>query len=246
MSNQYKAYRVKFVTVEDVVSGVRRDEVLFLHSQDKTNGSLYWFVRNIEDTDGFAMLMDQMVRCPENDVDETESPGTEMVPGAAVESVPVQTPEQFDMWRDGLPDPTDTDPEYDGYSHAQPKALGVNPKDLVGQTKADISLVPSVGIAHTAHAMMDGARKYGPYNWRGNSVKARVYVAAAMRHLMQWLDGEEVAEDSGTHHLGHAAACCMILMDAQAFGNLHDDRPSPVPLAEQLANINKIVMEKQQ
>lgn len=236
MSNQYKAYRVKFVTVEDVVSGVRRDEVLFLHSQDKTNGSLYWFVRNIEDTDGFAMLMDQMVRCPENDVDETESPGTEMVPGVAVESVPVQM-QLDDAW----------DSRALGAEEEHVEVhLGVNPKDLVGQTKADISLVPSVGIAHTAHAMMDGARKYGPYNWRGNSVKARVYVAAAMRHLMQWLDGEEVAEDSGTHHLGHAAACCMILMDAQAFGNLHDDRPSPVPLAEQLANINTIVMEKQQ
>lgn len=74
-------------------------------------------------------------------------------------------------------------------------------------------------------AMGDGARKYGPYNWREKDVKARVYVAAAQRHLMQWLDGEEVASDSGVHHLAHAAACMFILLDALETGCLDDDRP---------------------
>ena len=108
---------------------------------------------------------------------------------------------------------------------------GVNPKDAIAATKPDVSLVPPALILHTARAMENGAAKYGPFNWRdqGKSIRARVYVAAAIRHLSQWLDGEETASDSGAHHLGHAAACCGILLDAQAGGWLKDDRPPPGP-----------------
>lgn len=76
-----------------------------------------------------------------------------------------------------------------------------------------------------AMAMMDGAEKYGPYNWRENDVVAHIYIDAAMRHLMAWFEGQETATDSGVHHLGHAIACCAILLDAQANNNLIDDRP---------------------
>lgn len=100
-----------------------------------------------------------------------------------------------------------------------------NPKDLIGIKKPPLALVPPAGIIHTAMAMKDGAQKYGPYNWRQNDVQAMVYIHAALRHIYSWMDGEEVAEDSGVHHLGHAAACCAILLDAQSGDNLVDDRP---------------------
>jgi len=108
-----------------------------------------------------------------------------------------------------------------------PADEGINPKDKIGATKPDLSLVPPAALLHTASAMMDGAAKYGPYNWRENKVKARVYVAAAMRHLQQFLDGEDIDPTSGVHHLGHASACCAILLDARETGNLADDRPLP-------------------
>lgn len=106
------------------------------------------------------------------------------------------------------------------------KATGTNPKDLIGDTKVSISKFPVVGTIHGAHAMMDGARKYGPYNWRAKEVVAGIYIDAAMRHLMAWFEGEELATDSQVHHLGHAIACCAILLDAQETGNLVDDRPT--------------------
>jgi len=105
------------------------------------------------------------------------------------------------------------------------KADTTNPKDLVGSTKVSLSKFPSVALIHGAHAMMDGARKYGPYNWRDKKVQASIYVDAALRHLADWFDGEELAEDSQVHHLGHAIACCAILLDAQATDSLIDDRP---------------------
>lgn len=106
---------------------------------------------------------------------------------------------------------------------------GENPKDAIAAKKPDLSLVPPALTIATSKAMEDGARKYGPYNWRDKKVRARVYVAAAQRHLLAWLDGEETATDSGAHHLGHAAACLGILLDAQAGGHLEDDRPKAGP-----------------
>ena len=105
------------------------------------------------------------------------------------------------------------------------KALGSNPKDILGAKKVDSTKVPAIAIAWESLAMMDGAGKYDPYNWRANKVIATIYVAACKRHLDSWLEGQEEAEDSGCHHLGHARACLGILLDAQTTGNLIDDRP---------------------
>ena len=92
--------------------------------------------------------------------------------------------------------------------------------------KVSFTKFPPAALAHGATAMMNGATKYGPYNWRENPVVASIYIDACMRHLFAWFDGEEVASDSGVHHLGHAMACLAILLDAQETGNLVDDRPS--------------------
>jgi len=105
------------------------------------------------------------------------------------------------------------------------KALGQNPKDLLGVRKADLTKVPAIATAWESFAMMDGAGKYGAYNWRDNEVIASIYIAALLRHALAWFEGERCAEDSGCHHLGHARACLGILLDAEATGNLIDDRP---------------------
>lgn len=125
--------------------------------------------------------------------------------------------------------------------------LKVNPKDLIGAKKVSISKLPMVGIVHGAHAMMNGAQKYGAYNWRGNPVVASIYVDGMLRHIAAWFDSkEELAEDSGVHHLGHAIANAAILLDAMATGNLVDDRPNDGNVAEVLAALNKKVKEAAQ
>jgi hypothetical protein len=100
-----------------------------------------------------------------------------------------------------------------------------NPKDLLGAKKVSLTKLPPVAVLHAAHALMNGAARYGPYNWRDKAVRASIYVDACERHLIAWLDGEEEATDSGVHHLGHAIACLAILLDAQEAGKLVDDRP---------------------
>ena len=107
---------------------------------------------------------------------------------------------------------------------AQSKATTTNPKDLLGMKKVPLGQVPAVAMAHESCAMLDGDLKYGFRNWRAKDVRANIYIDAAMRHLQSWAEGEEVAADSGVHHLGHARACLGILLDAQENGCLIDDR----------------------
>jgi hypothetical protein len=78
-----------------------------------------------------------------------------------------------------------------------------------------------------ADAFADGAKKYGPANWREDPVSTSTYINAAYRHILAYFDGGETsAEDSGVHHLGHAAACLGIILDAEEQGTLVDDRPT--------------------
>jgi hypothetical protein len=86
---------------------------------------------------------------------------------------------------------------------------------------------------HESLAMLDGEWKYGYRNWREKDVRARIYINAAMRHLAAWAEGQERADDSKVHHLGHARACLGILLDAQANGNLIDDRSKKPEAFEQ-------------
>lgn len=108
--------------------------------------------------------------------------------------------------------------------------LDGNPKDIQGRKKAPLHLIPAVAQVHLSRAFNDGVQKYGQANWREKGVNASVYAAAAQRHLALWYDGgEELADDSKVHHLGHAMACLAIILDAQQCGKLNDDRPDAVP-----------------
>jgi len=110
--------------------------------------------------------------------------------------------------------------------------MSTNPKDAIGLTKPRLDLVPPALEIHTSQAMANGAKKYGPYNWREHPVKLTVYIGAAKRHLAELLDGDNVARDSGVHHAAHVAACMAIILDALETGNLIDDRPTKGPAGD--------------
>lgn len=107
-----------------------------------------------------------------------------------------------------------------------------NPKTAVGVSKVPLHLVPPSAKHYLALALADGARKYGPYNWRDHAISVSVYKAAMERHLDAFWDGENLAPDSGIHHIAHAMACCALILDAMTIGKLNDDRPAPGAAAE--------------
>jgi hypothetical protein len=100
-----------------------------------------------------------------------------------------------------------------------------NPKDIVGQTKLSLDLVPDSLVAYAALAFTEGALKYGRYNWRIAGVRVSVYISALRRHLSKYMAGEWADKTTGVPHLASALACLGIVLDAELSDKLIDDRP---------------------
>jgi len=100
----------------------------------------------------------------------------------------------------------------------------LDPKGEAGSKKIPLHLLPPYAMEQIAQAHKLGAEKYGPYNWRNGEVCATTYVAAMMRHLNAWRDGETLDPESGISHLAHVACNCNILLDAGYCNTLQDDR----------------------
>ena len=121
---------------------------------------------------------------------------------------------------------------------AVPTPDPANPKDVAGAKKPDVSLIPSSALLHEAKAMQNGADKYGPFNWRDRPIKMKSYLAAAMRHIQQLMDGEDFDPESGAHHAAHGRATLGIVLDAMENGTLIDDRPARGVAGEMIRHFN--------
>ncbi len=116
-----------------------------------------------------------------------------------------------------------------------------NPKDLVGAKKAPLALVPAALVIGASEAMQNGAEKYGPFNWREYPVQMMTYLEAMQRHIAALIDGQDLAEDTGIHHLKHIVASGGILLDSMELDILIDNRPPKGPAADMLRKLDKSV-----
>ena len=79
------------------------------------------------------------------------------------------------------------------------------------QCKPRVDLVPTELILGAGRALGYGAKKYGPDNFR-QGIETRRIAGSVFRHLLSWLDREDVDPESGLEHLDHAAASLSMLM----------------------------------
>ena len=100
-----------------------------------------------------------------------------------------------------------------------------NPKDMIGMKKVPISTLSCAVLYEMGLGMLEGARKYGRHNYRAMGVSATVYYDAAIGHLMDWFEGEDIDEDSGLSHVTKAMTALLVLRDSMLCGNWVDDRP---------------------
>ena len=100
-----------------------------------------------------------------------------------------------------------------------------NPKDVIGMKKAPISTLSCAVMFEMGLGMFEGARKYGRHNYRAMGVSATVYYDAAVGHLMDWFEGEDIDPDSGLSHVTKAMTALLVLRDSMLCGNWIDDRP---------------------
>lgn len=145
-------------------------------------------------------------------------------PKVQISKIPATPLDRILEHADSLPD--EEEDIYDAVAKFREQYPDNNPKTAIGVTKAPLHLVPPALLHFTAQAFADGAKKYGPYNWRDKTVSSSVYYGAALRHLSAWWDGEDLSQDAQVHHLGHVAACIAILLDGMTVGKLNDDRPT--------------------
>src|SRR5437899_3061811 len=66
--------------------------------------------------------------------------------------------------------------------------------------KSPVSLIPRDAQLAEADVLAFGAKKYAAHNWRKGMAWSRLG-DAAMRHLLAWLDGEDVDPETGLSHL---------------------------------------------
>lgn len=80
--------------------------------------------------------------------------------------------------------------------------------------KLELSLVNPELVKAVAEVRMYGTEKYGDSeNWR--KVEPKRYVDALYRHLLAYIEGNEVDEESGLSHLAHMACNISFLLDEE-------------------------------
>jgi len=89
--------------------------------------------------------------------------------------------------------------------------------------KLPVNLLSSEALLQTAAVLKFGADKYNEHNWRQGFAWSRP-LAAAMRHIMAFNDGEDKDPESGLSHLAHAMCCIMFLLEFEKTHKELDDR----------------------
>ena len=95
-----------------------------------------------------------------------------------------------------------------------------------GDNKPDPTMVDPQFILELSKVLGMGAEKYARDNWRKGTAYQR-RMASAMRHMLAWIEGDDLDPESGLPHLAHAATNCMFLMNWQRRGVGTDDRFKP-------------------
>ena len=84
--------------------------------------------------------------------------------------------------------------------------------DKHDQSKIRPSLLPLAELNQVIEVLEFGADKYSVDNWQTVPDGRRRYTVALLRHSMAYARGEQVDDESGLHHLAHAACCALFIM----------------------------------
>lgn len=87
------------------------------------------------------------------------------------------------------------------------------PKGLkFDSNKPRFSLLPKGSVNSVIDVLEFGARKYEANNWQKVDNAKERYYNAAMRHIDSWWNGEKTDQETGIHHLAHAATNLFFLI----------------------------------
>ncbi|WWO60298.1 hypothetical protein [Xanthomonas phage SB4] len=202
------AYRVIAVTPTDVENGATKDSIVYIHSQ-VPNSDMCFFVTHPDSEEGFPLTEAQVMRAPDHDL-EYITPQPETTPDP-IESVP--RIEEVDT-RYG------ESPLVQAMTDIAKLELAVKnggmkfdagkpqPMLLIGGMPSALEGISAV--------LAFGAEKYEAHSWRTVPNGMERYSNAMFRHLFKWLRGEELDDESGLHHLDHAATNLLFIRELVA------------------------------
>lgn len=81
--------------------------------------------------------------------------------------------------------------------------------------KPRCDLLPPLALLGAADVLGYGARKYAPGNWRLVPDARERYLAAALRHVLAAMAGEERDPESGFSHLDHAVCSLLFVSELE-------------------------------
>jgi hypothetical protein len=96
------------------------------------------------------------------------------------------------------------------------------PKEDAGKTKW--SLLPMKALEQVVKVFEFGCSKYARDSWRKGFAYSDIY-DAALRHLTDWWEGEDIEDESKLYTISHAAWNVLILVHLVLFFPENDDRP---------------------
>lgn len=91
------------------------------------------------------------------------------------------------------------------------------------EDKPRVDLLPFSALLKVAEVFGYGAEKYGDRNWELGMRWGRL-LAASLRHLYAFAEGEDEDPESGLPHLAHAACDVLMLLHYSLYGIGRDDR----------------------
>jgi len=89
--------------------------------------------------------------------------------------------------------------------------------------KVEMHTLPILAVQEMCKVGMYGAEKYDSNNWR-KPTKTSQYLNCANRHLIKFMYGEDLDEESKCYHLAHAAWNCLALLEKIITKTQDDDR----------------------
>lgn len=90
--------------------------------------------------------------------------------------------------------------------------------------KPPLALLPSEGVRQVALVQAYGAKKYGSFHDYRSGMEASRTMSCAIRHIMAFMDGEDLDPESGHPHLAHAATRLLFAIQNIKDGTIEDDR----------------------
>jgi hypothetical protein len=90
--------------------------------------------------------------------------------------------------------------------------------------KVRFDLIPPTALEEIAKVYTYGTLKYSDNNWWKAFNWRKDTFSCITRHINKWLRGEKFDDESGLHHLAHAAWNCIALMEFERNNLGKDDR----------------------